>query len=157
MCIVLLLMLSVIVVVSSGVYVVDVLLLSLVVVLTMLLVLLLHTSVDMVDGVVDFGIDCFCNCSAMLIIPFLHLTLLSAETHSMKHSFLQIPLLQQYPQLKQCVRPSVEKAVQDLLGIVVERSIKVAITTTEHIIKKVQRITSTSQFSCRSCLLLPLF
>ena len=49
----------------------------------------------------------------------------------------QISLLQRYPQLKQCVKPSVEKAVQDLLGLVVERSIKVALTTTEHIIKKV--------------------
>lgn len=52
-------------------------------------------------------------------------------------SFLQVALLQQYPQLKQCIKPSVEKAVQDLLALVVERSIKVAITTTEHIIKKV--------------------
>ena len=40
--------------------------------------------------------------------------------------------------MKQCVKPSVEKAVQDLLGLVVERSIKVALTTTEHIIKKVK-------------------
>ena len=52
--------------------------------------------------------------------------------------FLQISLLQRYPQLKQCVKPSVEKAVQDLLVLVVERSIKVALTTSEHIIKKVR-------------------
>ena len=58
----------------------------------------------------------------------------------MKFYFLQIPLLQQYPQLKQCIKPSVEKAVQDLVSIVVERSIKVAVTTTEHIIKKVHSV-----------------
>ena len=51
--------------------------------------------------------------------------------------FLQISLFQQFPQLKACVRPAVEKAVQDLLLPVVERSIKIALTTTEHIIKKV--------------------
>lgn len=50
---------------------------------------------------------------------------------------LQITLLQQCPQLKQCIKPAVEKAVQDLLLPVAERSIKIALTTTEHIIKKV--------------------
>ena len=49
----------------------------------------------------------------------------------------QIALLQQYPQLKQYIRPAVEKAVQDLLVPVAERSIKIALTTTEHIIRKV--------------------
>ena len=49
----------------------------------------------------------------------------------------QITLLQQCPQLKQCIKPAVEKAVQDLLLPVAERSIKIALTTTEHIIKKV--------------------
>ena len=48
--------------------------------------------------------------------------------------------MQRFPQLKQCVKASVEKAVQDLLALVVERSIKVALTTTEHIIKKVRGI-----------------
>ena len=50
---------------------------------------------------------------------------------------LQITLFQQFPQLKSCVLPSVEKAVQDLLLPVVDRSIKIALTTTEHIVKKV--------------------
>lgn len=46
-------------------------------------------------------------------------------------------LLQQLPQLKQMVRPAIEKAVQDLLAPVVERSIKIALTTAENIVKKV--------------------
>ena len=50
---------------------------------------------------------------------------------------LQIALFQQFPQLKVCVRPAVEKAVQELLMPVVDRSIKIALTTTEHIVKKV--------------------
>ena len=53
------------------------------------------------------------------------------------HTHTQIALLQQYPQLKQCVKPAVEQAVKDLLLPVAERSIKIALTTTEHIIKKV--------------------
>ncbi|XP_065914765.1 CCR4-NOT transcription complex subunit 1-like isoform X2 [Dysidea avara] len=48
----------------------------------------------------------------------------------------QIVLLQQFPQLKQMVRPAIEKAVQDLLAPVVERSIKIALTTAENIVKK---------------------
>ena len=52
-------------------------------------------------------------------------------------SLLQIVLLQQFPQLKQMVRPAIEKAVQDLLAPVVERSIKIALTTAENIVKKV--------------------
>ena len=55
---------------------------------------------------------------------------------------VQIALFQQFPQLKACVRPAVEKAVQELLMPVVDRSIKIALTTTEHIVKKV-----TSNFS----------
>ena len=35
------------------------------------------------------------------------------------------------------VRPAIEKAVQDLLAPVVERSIKIALTTAENIVKKV--------------------
>ena len=50
---------------------------------------------------------------------------------------MQIVLLQQFPQLKQMVRPAIEKAVQDLLAPVVERSIKIALTTAENIVKKV--------------------
>lgn len=48
----------------------------------------------------------------------------------------QIPVLQQYPQLKQYVRPAIEKAIQDVLPLVVDRSIKMALTTTEHLVKK---------------------
>ncbi|XP_076065903.1 CCR4-NOT transcription complex subunit 1 isoform X3 [Oratosquilla oratoria] len=39
-------------------------------------------------------------------------------------------------QLKQLVRQAVESAVQDLVGLVMEKSIKIAIITAEHIIKK---------------------
>lgn len=48
----------------------------------------------------------------------------------------QIPLLQAHPQLKQCVRQSVERAVQELVHPVVDRSIKIAMTTCEQIIRK---------------------
>ena len=51
--------------------------------------------------------------------------------------YLQIALFQQLPQLKSCVRQAVEKAVQDLLLPVVDRATKIALTTTEHIVKKV--------------------
>lgn len=49
---------------------------------------------------------------------------------------LQISLLQAHPQLKQCVRQSVERAVQELVHPVVDRSIKIAMTTCEQIIRK---------------------
>ena len=42
------------------------------------------------------------------------------------------------PNLKQLVQPAIEKAIQDLLMPVVERSIKVALTTCEQIVKKVR-------------------
>ena len=62
-----------------------------------------------------------------------------AITHTPYHylSLFQISLLQQYPHLQQYIKPAIEKTVQDLLGPVVERSAKIALTTTEHIIKKV--------------------
>uniref|UniRef100_A0A8C9XX10 CCR4-NOT transcription complex, subunit 1 n=1 Tax=Sander lucioperca TaxID=283035 RepID=A0A8C9XX10_SANLU len=41
-----------------------------------------------------------------------------------------------HPQLKQCVRQSVERAVQELVHPVVDRSIKIAMTTCEQIIRK---------------------
>ncbi|KAM3608781.1 uncharacterized protein V6R79_004573 [Siganus canaliculatus] len=47
-----------------------------------------------------------------------------------------ISLLQAHPQLKQCVRQSVERAVQELVHPVVDRSIKIAMTTCEQIIRK---------------------
>ena len=52
---------------------------------------------------------------------------------------LQLPLLVTSPQLKQLVRPAVERSVQELLPPVVERSIKIALTTCEQIVKKVSR------------------
>ncbi|XP_031558067.1 CCR4-NOT transcription complex subunit 1-like isoform X2 [Actinia tenebrosa] len=48
----------------------------------------------------------------------------------------QIPLFQQNPHLKQFVRPSIERAVQELVHPVVERSIKICLTTAEMIVKK---------------------
>ncbi|CAN9499475.1 unnamed protein product [Ophioblennius macclurei] len=47
-----------------------------------------------------------------------------------------IPLLQAHPQLKQCIRQAVERAVQELVHPVVDRSIKIAMTTCEQIIRK---------------------
>ena len=52
--------------------------------------------------------------------------------------FLQIPLFQQHPHLKQFVRPAIERAVQELVHPVVERSIKICLTTAEMIVKKVR-------------------
>ena len=49
----------------------------------------------------------------------------------------KIGVLQANPQLKQFVRAAVERAVQELLVPVVDRSIKIALTTCEQIIKKV--------------------
>ncbi|XP_037307021.1 CCR4-NOT transcription complex subunit 1 isoform X4 [Pungitius pungitius] len=49
---------------------------------------------------------------------------------------VNISLLQAHPQLKQCVRQSVERAVQELVHPVVDRSIKIAMTTCEQIIRK---------------------
>jgi len=48
----------------------------------------------------------------------------------------QIAVFQANPQLKQYVRTAVERSVQELLPPVVERSIKIALTTCEQIIKK---------------------
>ncbi|KAK2550448.1 CCR4-NOT transcription complex subunit 1 [Acropora cervicornis] len=48
----------------------------------------------------------------------------------------QTPLFQQHPHLKQFVRPAIERAVQELVHPVVERSIKICLTTAEMIVKK---------------------
>ena len=48
----------------------------------------------------------------------------------------QLPLFQQHPGLKQYIRPAVEKAIQDLVGPVVERSIKYTINACDQIVKK---------------------
>ena len=47
-------------------------------------------------------------------------------------------MFQANPQLKQYVRAALEKAVHELMPPVVERAIKIALTTCEQIIKKVQ-------------------
>ncbi|GIY17902.1 CCR4-NOT transcription complex subunit 1, partial [Caerostris darwini] len=47
-----------------------------------------------------------------------------------------IPLFQTHAQLKQCVRMAIERAVQEWLAPVVERSVKISLTTCEQIIKK---------------------
>ena len=49
----------------------------------------------------------------------------------------QLAILQAHPQLKQLVRPAIERSVQELLPPLVERSIKIALTTCEQIVKKV--------------------
>ncbi|GIY40367.1 CCR4-NOT transcription complex subunit 1 [Caerostris extrusa] len=46
-----------------------------------------------------------------------------------------IPLFQTHAQLKQCVRMAIERAVQEWLAPVVERSVKISLTTCEQIIK----------------------
>lgn len=49
----------------------------------------------------------------------------------------QLPLFQAHPQLKQCVRPAFERAVQEWLAPIVDRSVKIAVNTSEQIVKKV--------------------
>ena len=71
----------------------------------------------------------FCRCDGVCVCVCVCVCVLCV--------YLQIALFQQFPQLKACVRPAVEKAVQELLMPVVDRSIKIALTTTEHIVKKV--------------------
>ncbi|XP_015223972.1 CCR4-NOT transcription complex subunit 1 isoform X1 [Lepisosteus oculatus] len=51
-------------------------------------------------------------------------------------NYPNIPLLQAHPQLKQCVRQAIERAVQELVHPVVDRSIKIAMTTCEQIVRK---------------------
>ncbi|XP_022241734.1 CCR4-NOT transcription complex subunit 1-like [Limulus polyphemus] len=48
----------------------------------------------------------------------------------------QLPLLQSHPHLKQVVKSAIEHAVQEWLGPVGERSIRIAIGTCEQIVKK---------------------
>lgn len=48
----------------------------------------------------------------------------------------QITLFQANPQLKTYVRPAIERAVQEWVHVVVDRSIKIALTTCEQIVKK---------------------
>jgi CCR4-NOT transcription complex subunit 1 len=48
-----------------------------------------------------------------------------------------LPIFQAHPSLKQYIRTSIERAVQDWMAPVLERSIKIALTTCEQIVKKV--------------------
>lgn len=48
----------------------------------------------------------------------------------------QLPLFQAHPQLKQCIKPAFERAIQEWLGPIVERSVKIAVNTSEQIVKK---------------------
>ena len=50
--------------------------------------------------------------------------------------FSQVALFQTHPHLKQFIRPAVERAVQEWIHPVVDRSIKIALTTCEQIVKK---------------------
>lgn len=50
--------------------------------------------------------------------------------------FLPRFLFQAHPQLKQWVRQAIERAVQELVHPVVDRSIKIAMTTCEQIVRK---------------------
>lgn len=50
------------------------------------------------------------------------------------------------------VRPAIEKAVQDLLAPVVERSIKIALTTAENIVKKVLYVISVKHVCVHVCM-----
>lgn len=49
----------------------------------------------------------------------------------------QINLFQTHPHLKQIVRPSIERAITEWIVPVVDRSVKIAITTSDQIVKKV--------------------
>ncbi|KAL0280391.1 UNVERIFIED_CONTAM: hypothetical protein PYX00_001693 [Menopon gallinae] len=48
----------------------------------------------------------------------------------------QLPLIQAHPHLKQLIRSAVEQAVQEWIHLVVERSIKIAVPTCEHVVKQ---------------------
>ena len=47
-----------------------------------------------------------------------------------------MPFLQAHPQLKQFVRSAIERAIQEWIHPVVDRSIKIALTTSEQIVRK---------------------
>lgn len=49
----------------------------------------------------------------------------------------RIALFQSFPQLQTYVWPAIEQAIKDLIRPVAERAMKIALTTAEHIIKKV--------------------
>lgn len=52
--------------------------------------------------------------------------------------FLKIPLFHSQPTLKTYVRNAIERSIQEWINPVVERSVKIAVMTTETIVKKVR-------------------
>lgn len=48
-------------------------------------------------------------------------------------------LFHQHPQLKQYVKPAIERAVQELLSPAIDRAVNIALKTSEIIIKKVHK------------------
>jgi CCR4-NOT transcription complex subunit 1 len=94
---------------------------------------------------------------------FSYLEINSNSLSSCLNAHLAIPnlqLFQVHSQLKQCIRPAVERAIQEWIHPVVDRSIKIALTTCEQIVKKVCIDNSLSLISwikmlfCRTLLLI---
>ena len=50
---------------------------------------------------------------------------------------IQITLFIAHPQLKNCVKQAIERAIQEMLAPAIERATKIAVTTSEQIVKKV--------------------
>lgn len=59
------------------------------------------------------------------------------ESYDVCCFFPQLPLFQAHPHLKQYVRTAVERAIQEWIMPVVERSLKIALTTCDQIVRKV--------------------
>lgn len=59
-------------------------------------------------------------------------TAFAAKVHYNPH----LPLFQNYPHLKQFIKPAIERSIQEWIHPVVDRSIKYALTTCEQIIRK---------------------
>jgi len=43
-----------------------------------------------------------------------------------------------HPHLKSCVKQAIERAIQEMLAPAIERAIKITVTTSEQIVKKVR-------------------
>ena len=50
---------------------------------------------------------------------------------------MQITLLLAHPHLKSCIKQAIERAIQEMLAPAIERATKIAVTTSEQIVKKV--------------------
>jgi CCR4-NOT transcription complex subunit 1 len=62
------------------------------------------------------------------------LTLTALMSHAVINE--QIALFHAHPQLKTCVKPAIERAIQEMLPPAIERATKIAVTTSEMIVKK---------------------